>query len=61
MANQVPNCPLTAGLLIKCVGECSLKLKPNGNFYFHFKIRPVRRAGSAKHTLMIQNQPPEGV
>ena len=37
MANQVPNCPPATGLLIKCVGECSLKLERNENFSFQNK------------------------
>lgn len=37
MANQVPNCPPTARLLIKYVRESSLELKPNENFLFSFQ------------------------
>lgn len=59
MANQVPNCPPSARLLIKYVRESSLELMPNENFLFSFQNKTCGRAGSAKQTPVTQGQPAE--
>lgn len=48
MASQVPNCPPTAGLLVKYVRESSLERKPNENFLFSFQNKACRESWVSK-------------